>query len=84
MPVDPVAAAESFGMRRIRSATATASPSTSTGFPLERSGPARSTTVGSNPRRRSQYASVVPAIPAPEIRILGMFLTPPSPGRLLC
>lgn len=65
---EPLAAARRFARMFMRSATAIASPSTSTGWPPERSPPPRSTTEGA--RRASQYASAVPAMPAPEIRIL--------------
>ncbi len=53
-PVVPVVAWRSRGMTPIRSATGTAGPLTSTGLPLDRSRPPRSTTVTRNPCPASQ------------------------------
>ena len=52
----------------IRSATWAAGPRTSTGLPDVRRDAPRSMTVTDQPFRAIQYASVQPAIPAPEIR----------------
>ncbi len=87
--VTSVAASRSRGSTPMRSATSTAGPRTSTGLPLDRRPVASSTIVGRNPRRASQYASVVPAMPAPEIRTVGpvgrVFMGAPlataDPGR---
>jgi hypothetical protein len=66
-------------MTPIRSATSTAAPRTSTGLPVDRWVPARSTTVTANPALASQYASVDPAIPATEISTVCSLITkPPS------
>ena len=61
-------------MTPIRSATSFACPRTSTGLPLDRVPPACSTTVTRKPPLASQYAVVEPAIPAPEINALSMFV----------
>jgi hypothetical protein len=68
-------AARRRGMMPIRSATSTAGPLTSTGLPLDRIRRACSTTVGRNPCRASQYASVDPPMPAPEISTVRSFMT---------
>ena len=70
------ATARKRGMIPIFSATATAGPLTSTGFPLERWPAVRSTTVTSTPCCASQNATVAPAMPAPQIRTVLLMRTP--------
>jgi hypothetical protein len=54
MPVEPVAASRICCITPMRSASSTAIPVTSIGLALERSCPARSTTVGRKPCCASQ------------------------------
>src|SRR4029079_6883111 len=60
------------GSNVMRSATSKPRPQKSMMYPLVRSFGAFSTMVGVNPYRASRYASVAPAIPAPDIRTLMM------------
>ena len=77
-PAVSVQAARTAASSPIRRMTSLATPRASTACPPGRSPGARSTTVTSAPRRRSQWASAGPAMLAPATNTLVPLTAPPA------